>query len=121
MNNFHVENSNSSFVASVALVGRVRLTLLRLACGALRLAGLRLGGLPAGALPGTMAGVTAIRTDLLIGATPVAQLLFGEGPIGLECRTELDRRHLGLRVQRVRAAIPLRGRCAGKQSRRHGN
>jgi hypothetical protein len=68
-----------------------------------------------------MAGVTATHTDFLISPAPIAQFLFGEGMVSLECRTEFDRRHLGLRVERVCAAIALRGRCAGKQKRRHGN
>jgi hypothetical protein len=68
-----------------------------------------------------MAGVSATGPYFLIGAAPVAQLLFGEGTVSLECGTEYDRRHLGLRVKRVWAAIALGDRAAGEQQRRHDN
>ena len=72
-------------------------------------------------MAGTMAGVATARPDFLISDAPVQQLRFGEGTVSLECRTEYDRRHLGLRVKRACAAIALRDRGAGKQKRRHGN
>ena len=66
-----------------------------------------------------VAGMAAGSAHFLIRLAPVAPLLVDEGPIALERGAELHRRHLGLRVQRILAAVMLRDRDTGKEKRRH--
>jgi len=82
--------------------------------GALRLAGLGPGCRAAGTLAWAMAGVPSRRADLVVRLAPVAQIGFGIGPVALECGAELDRRHLRLRVPRIRLTGALRDGQAGE-------
>src|SRR5687768_4412905 len=82
---------------------------------------LALFGRPARALRFTGLWLRGLRgsAHFLVGLTPIERLLVDERPVALKRGAEFDRRHLGLRVDGIRAAVALGDRGAGKQERRH--
>jgi hypothetical protein len=80
---------------------------------------LRLGGLGSFALAVALASMASGGPDLFIGFAPIARLRFRIRPVPLKGGAILERWRLGPRVPRIKAAVLLRGRGAGKQERRH--